>query len=139
MRRRGREHPGGPCSYSWAMPESPMRRGASLGGPKMRWMLCLAMFGLGSVSALALAQSPATPTPPVEHPIVREFGGYRAFTRPSRDSTMGFSQPTQVQEILVKGGQVVKKGELIIRGDDGEDQALLKLQRMRAETDLPIK
>jgi RND family efflux transporter MFP subunit len=102
---------------------------------------CAALLGLPTL-APAQTGGPTSATSPTslgENTVVREFGGYRAFTRPSRDATMGFSQPTQVQEILVKGGQSVKAGELLMRGDDREDQALLKLQRMRAETDLPIK
>lgn len=71
--------------------------------------------------------------------LVREFGGTRAFTRPSRDAVMGFSLTTQVMEVLARGGQEVKKGEALVKGDDAEDQALLRLQLLRAETDLPEK
>lgn len=131
------------------MPTRTLRRwtGVNLGGPMNRVFVQLAasaaLMGLPTLSAAQdggkSSASTGTMASTVDQEVVREFGGYRAFTRPSRDATMGFSQPTQVQEILVKGGQSVKKGELLIRGDDREDQALLKLQQMRAETDLPIK
>lgn len=68
---------------------------------------------------------------------VAEFGGYRSYTKPSRDATLGFSLPTRVLEVNVKGGQEVKQGDLLLRGDDREDEALLKLQKFRAETELP--
>ena len=131
------------------LPTRTLRRwnGANLGGPMNRIFVQLAVnAALMGLATLAMAQegggAPATKdaaTIAADAGVLRDFGGYRAFTRPSRDATMGFSQPTQVQEILVKGGQSVKAGDLLIRGDDREDQALLKLQKMRAETDLPIK
>jgi len=65
---------------------------------------------------------------------VKAFGGVKAVTRPSRDATMGFQVPTQIVSILVKGGQKVKVGDPLIRGDDAEDSALVELQKMRAET-----
>lgn len=69
---------------------------------------------------------------------VRAFGGIKAVTRPSRDATMGFQVPTQILSILVKGGQKVKAGDPLIRGDDAEDLALVELQRLRAQTRIPI-
>lgn len=130
--------------YLGRMPTRTARRrvGANFGGPMIQIAVQIAAYAaLMGLPTLAPAQdaAPAATTSLADQAIVREFGGYRAFTRPSRDATMGFSQPTQVQEILVKGGQTVKKGDLLIRGDDREDQALLKLQHMRADTDLPIK
>lgn len=71
--------------------------------------------------------------------LIREFAGERCMTRPSSDAIMGFSLPTQVAEIAVKAGQEVKLGQLLIRGDDAEEQALFKLQRVRSETDVPVQ
>ncbi len=89
--------------------------------------------------------TPATPPSSIvpqsnlDAPVIRDFAGTRAFTRPSRDAIMGFSLPTQVLEVVVKGGQEVKAGDLLVRGDDKEDVALLRLQKLRAETELPVK
>lgn len=69
---------------------------------------------------------------------IASFGGHKAFTRPWRDSVMGFSQSTRVVEIPVVGGQQVKKGDLIIRGEDEEEVARLELQKMRAESTLTV-
>lgn len=70
---------------------------------------------------------------------VRAFQGVKAVTRPSRDAVMGFQVPTQISSILVKGGQKVKAGDPLIRGDDAEDIALVELQRLRAQTRIPIE
>ncbi len=67
------------------------------------------------------------------------FGGHRAVTRPSRDAAIGFSLPSTVVEVAVTGGQRVKKGDLLIRGDDREDFAEAQFQNARATTKLPVE
>lgn len=51
---------------------------------------------------------------------------------------MGFSFPAEVREVLVTGGQPVKKGDLLIRARDEDVVAALKLQELAAETPLDI-
>lgn len=63
------------------------------------------------------------------------FGGTKAVTRPSRDSIMGFAASTTITEVLVRGGQTVREGELLLRGDDREEAALLRIQELRAGSD----
>ena len=80
------------------------------------------------LSGLVSAASPEQPEPVVSSPPdFVSFGGERAKTDPSRNAVMGFPVPTQVKEVLVKGGQRVAKGDLMIRGDvaDVLDQAVL--------------
>ncbi len=67
------------------------------------------------------------------------FDGHRAVTRPSRDAAMGFSLPTSINEVAVTGGQRVKQGDLLIRGDDAEDLAEARFQEARASTRLPVE
>jgi RND family efflux transporter MFP subunit len=62
-------------------------------------------------------------------PALEEFRGYKAVTRPSKDAVMGFTEPTNIKELLVRGGEDVKTGQLMVRGDDAEELTLLKLQR----------
>ena len=99
----------------------------------------------GALVQLAMAQpaQAARSAPPVavtgDDSIVREFAGARAFTKPSKDAVMGFSLPTQVIEVFVKGGQEVKKGDPLVRGDDLEDKALLALQKLLVDTDWPVQ
>ncbi|MBX3384371.1 MAG: efflux RND transporter periplasmic adaptor subunit [Phycisphaeraceae bacterium] len=71
--------------------------------------------------------------------IISQFSDIKAVTNPGIDAVMGFSLPTQISEVLVRGGQEVSKGDLLIRGDDAEDLALLRLQKVRTETDLPVQ
>src|SRR5262245_34875479 len=71
--------------------------------------------------------------------LIAEFGGKKSATKGHRDSVMGFSLPTQIGEVLVKGGQEVTKGTLLIRGDDAEDLAVLKLQKLKADSDWPVQ
>ena len=102
------------------------------------------------VAALAWAPS-ASGQPTAERPIrqsdlsrgldpaiISSFSLIKAVTRPSRDAVMGFTVPTKITEIVIRGGQEVTRGQTIVKGDVAEDQALLKLQKIRADTDLPV-
>jgi len=102
----------------------------------------------GAVAAAPLAHAQSTPPPPQTPrqlvaagmaPVIAAFAGTRAPTLPSRDAVMGFSLPTQITEVAARGGQEVVRGTLLLRGDDAEDQALLKLQRVRSESDLAVQ
>jgi len=66
------------------------------------------------------------------------FGGEKAFVKPSQDAVMGFTLSTSVKDVLVTGGQRVRRGELLVLGDDSEDLAEAEFQRARAETPLPV-
>lgn len=91
-----------------------------------------------SQNAQPSAQTATPPAGPGESDI-KGFDGIKAVTRPSRDAIMGFSASTRVMELLVAGGQTVTKGQLLIRGDDAEDVIVVKLQELRAGTDLPVQ
>ena len=113
------------------------RRGMTFG------LGCLVACGLASGWAVAQSGQPSRGAPAVaitgDDAIVREFAGERAFTKPSKDAVMGFSLPTQVLQVFVKGGQEVKKGDQLVRGDDVEDKALLTLQKLLVDTDWPVQ
>ncbi|MCK6478213.1 MAG: efflux RND transporter periplasmic adaptor subunit [Phycisphaerales bacterium] len=70
--------------------------------------------------------------------LAASFGGEKSFTRAWKDSVMGFSQSSRVLEILAVGGHAVKKGQLLVRGEDEEEVARLELQRMRADSTLNV-
>jgi len=102
-------------------------------------MLGLTPAAPGQTSAdAAAAGQPASTIKTLDYAVIRAFGGTKAVTRPSRDSVMGFQLPTQVAQTLVKGGQAVKAGEPLVLGDTSEDEALVELQRLRAESDVPV-
>lgn len=71
--------------------------------------------------------------------LIADFAGHRSVSRPSQDATMGFPQPTMVREIASHGGAQVKKGQLLVRGDDAEDAAVLRLQEIRAGQPLAVQ
>lgn len=83
-------------------------------------------------------KAPPSPSSPTLLELVASFGGEKAFTRPWHDSVMGFSQSSRVLQVLVAGGQDVKKGQLLVRGEDEEEIARLELQKMRAESTLTV-
>lgn len=88
--------------------------------------------GASGVSGRMMADQPSGA------PTIADFGGEKAFTRPMQDAVMGMSVPTTIREILVKGGDRVKKGQILVRGDDAEELALLKAQELRAASMLPV-
>jgi RND family efflux transporter MFP subunit len=81
---------------------------------------------------------PETPTRTASQ-LAESFGGEKAIARPSRDSTLGFTFPVEISEILVKGGHAVKKGDVLIRGDDSEFKLQYEQQKAVAESDLDIR
>lgn len=68
-----------------------------------------------------------------------EFGGTPAATRPSRDAQMSFSFSTEIVEVPVKGGQRVKKGDLLVRARDAEVITAIDQQRALAANTLEIE
>lgn len=75
----------------------------------------------------------------INEQLIVEFAGHRSVSRPSQDAVMGFPQPTMVREVASKGGAIVKKGALLVRGDDAEDAALLRLQEVRVSQPLAVQ
>ncbi|MDX2131105.1 MAG: efflux RND transporter periplasmic adaptor subunit [Planctomycetota bacterium] len=65
--------------------------------------------------------------------------GVLCHVRPRLDVTMSLQLPTTVKEVLVQGGQEVVAGQLLLRGDDTEELAILNLQKVRAEKDIPVQ
>lgn len=95
--------------------------------------------GSAPAAGAAAPSGAAMPAPtPGWNERARAFGGFEWVTRPSRDSAMGFTIPMEVYEIPVVAGQVVKKGQLLIRGRDTEALAALEVQRVRATNRAPI-
>ncbi|MEM1330861.1 MAG: efflux RND transporter periplasmic adaptor subunit [Planctomycetota bacterium] len=68
----------------------------------------------------------------------QSFGGVQTFTKPSADAIMGFTLPNLVTAVLVAGGDEVKQGDLLVRGDDAEQLSILEQTRIRAESNLAI-
>jgi len=67
------------------------------------------------------------------------FGGKSHFSEPSKSATMGFDVPTSIHEVLVRGGQEVTEGDLLVRGDGSEEVALYETQKLQTEQDLDVQ
>jgi RND family efflux transporter MFP subunit len=118
-------------------------------------LVALAMIPVAALSAGAQpAEQPKNPTssPPTPQRSggersrafdspewARSFEGLRHFTQPSRDAIMGFSFPTEVREVKVKGGDRVKAGDLLVRARDAEAEAALRQQEHRTKNDTEIR
>lgn len=100
--------------------------------------LVVPAVSLTTLGMLAGASLPEQPQAAARGAWWESFGGERAFTRPSQDAVMGFTISTSVEEVAVAGGQRVRAGDLLVRGDDSEDVAEAKFQRARADTELPV-
>lgn len=98
----------------------------------------LIVGALAVASAAAVAQVD-TRFDPGESAWAESFAGELTFTKPSGDAVMGFSVPTTVTEVLVEGGQAVKAGELLLRGEDAEQLAIVEQTRLRAESALSLR
>jgi len=86
----------------------------------------------GAKGGAAGAQTPAMPP-------IADFGGEKAVTRSSRDATLAFPFPAEIAEIVARGGQPVKKGDLILRARDEEYRYQRDLQKLLADSDLDVQ
>ena len=59
--------------------------------------------------------------------------GVTAITIPSADITLSFTQPGRIGKVLVKEGDRVKGGQLLVQQDDAAEQA--QLSQIRAESE----
>lgn len=97
-----------------------------------------AMVGVGLWAGVASAQDAPAETRKIDSAAAERFG-VLCVLKASRDAIMGFQQPTRVMEVAARGGAEVTKGQLILRGDDAEEQAMLRIQKTMAESDLPVQ
>lgn len=71
--------------------------------------------------------------------LIESFAGHRSVSRPAQDAIMGFPQPTMIREVASNAGATVKRGQLLVRGDDAEDAAVLQLQEVRVREPLAVQ
>lgn len=67
------------------------------------------------------------------------FGDLEWVTRPSRDTLMSFTIPTEIASIPVKPGDRVGRGQVLVQGRDDEPRAALAVQRVRAGNDGEVR
>ena len=95
--------------------------------------LAVVVLAVGALSVPVGAQAPG------DIPDITTFGGVKAPVRASRDATLSFTFPAEVAKVLVKGGQRVKQGELLLQAKDEEARAQRDLQKSQAESDLDVQ
>lgn len=96
---------------------------------------CAALAVVPPVFAQTIPDAPAGRE--LDPALTRRFG-VLSLLRPCKDAIMGFQQPTKVAAVPIRGGQEVMKGQVIVKGDDAEEDALLRIQAVRARTTLPV-
>jgi RND family efflux transporter MFP subunit len=67
----------------------------------------------------------------------RGQAGVEAVTKASEDVTLSFNQPGKVAKVLVKEGQIVKPGDLLVQQDDSAEQ--VQLQQLKAQADSNVQ
>lgn len=137
---------GNPSTYT-----RPMKpRKTRWGGSKRRigWLAGVIGAGLAGSWVWSGVASGAQAAPQADDPATRArrvaerlatFGGEKAVTAPSRDSTLGFPFPAEVYEIRVIGGQQVQRGELLVRARDFEAIAEVEELEILADSDAEIR
>ena len=65
--------------------------------------------------------------------------GIEAITRPSKDPTLSFVRAGRIAEVLVKKGDIVQAGQVLIRQDDEAEQVQLEQLKAQAEDNTRIK
>ncbi|MFZ2874338.1 MAG: efflux RND transporter periplasmic adaptor subunit [Phycisphaerales bacterium] len=108
--------------------------------PSLAWALtACACLALAAPGATAPALSPAADEPRTIDALLASQFGELCVLRPSKDAIMSFQQPTKIAQIAVRGGQEVTSGQLLIRGDDTEQSAMERIQKVRAESNVPVE
>jgi RND family efflux transporter MFP subunit len=62
-----------------------------------------------------------------------------AISRPSKDVTLAFTRPGRVLEVLVKEGDQVEEGQLLVRLDDAAERVRVEELRAKAEDTVRIR
>jgi len=92
-------------------------------------------LAVGVIVALAAAGFLAAQPPPATTPAAASSNTFEGFTRPSLEVTVGSRVEGIVAEVLVKEGQAVRKGDVLVRLDDSIEKLEVALSRLQAEAD----
>jgi RND family efflux transporter MFP subunit len=66
-------------------------------------------------------------------------GAVEGVTKPSEDVTLSFSRPGRVAKILVKEGQLVEAGQVLLQQDDAAEQVQLRQLKLQADSDVRVR
>ena len=88
------------------------------------------------VFALCLAARPAAADTPAGKHAIEPI---KAITAPSEDLTLAFTQPGRIAKVLVREGQHVKAGQLLVQLDDSVERVQLSMLKAKADNVTAIK
>ncbi len=71
--------------------------------------------------------------------VVAHAGGIESVTRPSRDVTMSFTRPGQIGKVLVRQGDTVRVGDVLVHLDDTAERAQLAQSEAQAQDTTRIR
>lgn len=75
----------------------------------------------------------------IQASAVGDTFGFKAIALAKEDAALSFPMPVEIAEILVRSGQRVARGDLLVRARDDEVRLQRDLQRLSAETNLPVE
>ncbi len=103
-----------------------------------RWMACAfaAALGIGGMNYIRADDAPAPKLPVL--PGAVEGNITQGFTLPDKEYKVCFPTMGVIREVKIKEGDVIKKGDVLMKQDDREEVAELKLLDLDCN-DLPIK
>jgi RND family efflux transporter MFP subunit len=87
----------------------------------------------------AALKGPAPVSDPQWESIAESFEGFKADTKPSRDTMMQFPAATEIKELKVVGGQRVTKGQVLVKARDSDILANIAQLKDLAENDNEIR
>jgi len=93
----------------------------------MRMMPLLALW-LAAPPAAAEAPAAKSPSTPI-----------KAVTAPSEDLTLAFTQPGRIAKVLVREGQHVRAGQLLVQLDDSVERVQVSMLKAKAENIIAVK
>src|SRR4051812_20180962 len=101
-----------------------MTRGTHMKRVAWRWVVCAAVAGVMGAGTAAFAEADQ----PQRAAAAADSAGAdqnvkQAFTLPYKEYKISFPTMGVIKEVKVKEGDVVKKGDMIMKQDDSEDQA----------------
>jgi len=65
--------------------------------------------------------------------------GIEAITRPSKDVTLSFVRPGQVEKILAAEGDAIKPAQVLVQLDDAAERAVMEQLKAQAQDDIRVR
>jgi RND family efflux transporter MFP subunit len=97
-----------------------------------RWIICAAALAAGALGQTQPARAEEAPRTGAQANVKQ------AFTLPFKEYKVSFPTMGVIKEVRVKEGDLIRKGDVVMKQDDAEDRAELRLLELDVN-DYPIK